>query len=101
MLTDGGKTYKFKIAGSTAGLYPVLSDGHGGTLIDPKVVAFAQTAATFAPSHAAKTALPSDASPTAQMSQIWPAVEALLPRVLTMVTTAGLLAVPTWTSGGL
>jgi autotransporter passenger strand-loop-strand repeat protein len=34
-LTDGGKTYKFNLAGTTAGAYPVLSDGHGGTLIDP------------------------------------------------------------------
>jgi hypothetical protein len=49
----------------------VLSDGHGGTLIDPKavhpkVVAFAQAAAAFAPSDAAKTALVSSTSPTGQ-----------------------------------
>ena len=66
VLTDGGKTYTFKIAGGVADAYPVLSDGHGGTLIDPKVAAFAQTAAAFAPSDAAKTALVSSASPTAQ-----------------------------------
>jgi hypothetical protein len=44
----------------------VLSDGHGGTLIDPKVVAFAQTAAGFAPSDAARTAPVSSASPSGQ-----------------------------------
>jgi len=66
VLHDGGKTYTFDIAGTTAGAYPVLSDGHGGTLIDPKAVAFAQTAAAFAPLDAAKTALVSSASPTAQ-----------------------------------
>jgi autotransporter passenger strand-loop-strand repeat protein len=65
VLTDGGKTYLFNIAGNTADAYPVLSDGHGGTLIDPKAVAFAHTAAAFAPSDAAKTALVSSASPTA------------------------------------
>jgi fibronectin-binding autotransporter adhesin len=53
VLTDGGHTYTFKIAGSTAGAYPVLSDGHGGTLIDPKVAALTQAMATFAPTGAA------------------------------------------------
>jgi fibronectin-binding autotransporter adhesin len=67
VLSDGGKTYLFNIAGATAGAYPVLSDGHGGTLIDPtalkpKTVAFAQAAAAFAPADAAKTALVSSAS---------------------------------------
>jgi autotransporter-associated beta strand protein len=57
VLTEGGKTYKFTVAGSTAGAYPVLSDGHGGTLIDPEAARFAQTAAAFAPPPAAKTAL--------------------------------------------
>ena len=66
VLTDGGKTYKFKLAGSVAGAYPVLSDGHGGTLIDPDVARFAQTAAAFAPADAAKTALVSATSPVAQ-----------------------------------
>jgi len=66
VLTDGGKTYKFKVAGTTASLYPVLSDGHGGTLIDPKAIAFAQTAAAFAPADAAKTALVSSTSPSGQ-----------------------------------
>jgi len=64
VLHDGGKTYTFNIAGSTAAAYPVLSDGHGGTLIDPKAVAFAHTAAAFAPSDAAKTALVSSTSPS-------------------------------------
>jgi autotransporter passenger strand-loop-strand repeat protein len=73
ILTDGGKTYKFKLAGSMAGAYPVLSDGHGGTLIDPitaapkttdpTVLAFAHTAAAFAPSDAANSALVSSTSP--------------------------------------
>jgi len=72
-LSDGGKTYKFTLAGTIAGAYPVLSDGHGGTLIDPtagapkaiepKVVAFAHAAAAFAPPDAAKTALVSSTSP--------------------------------------
>ncbi|HUO12497.1 MAG TPA: hypothetical protein VMU37_07050, partial [Caulobacteraceae bacterium] len=62
--------YKFKLAGGVAGAYPVLSDGHGGTLIDPtavdpQVTHFAQTAAAFAPSDAAKTALVSSTSPAA------------------------------------
>jgi len=76
VLIDGGKTYKFGIAGTTAGAYPVLNDGDGGTLIDPiaatapkavdpKVVAFAHTAAAFAPSNAANAALVSSTSPGA------------------------------------
>jgi len=65
-LSDGGKTYKFTLAGTIAGAYPVLSDGHGGTLIDPKAIAFAQTAAAFAPVDAAKTALVSSTSPAGQ-----------------------------------
>ena len=76
VLHDGGKTYTFDIAGTTAGAYPVLSDGHGGTLIDPtaaapkaldpKVLAFTHTAAAFAPSDAARTALVSSTSPAGQ-----------------------------------
>jgi len=78
VLHDGGKTYTFDIAGTTAGAYPVLSDGHGGTLIDPtaaapkaldpKVLAFTHTAAAFAPSDAANAALASSTSPIAQTS---------------------------------
>jgi autotransporter passenger strand-loop-strand repeat protein len=78
VLTDGGATYKFNLAGTTAGAYPVLSDGHGGTLIDPtaaapkaldpKVLAFAHAAAAFAPSDAANAALASSTSPIAQTS---------------------------------
>jgi hypothetical protein len=72
MLTDGGKTYKFDLAGTTAGAYPVLSDGHGGTLIDPRaapkpvdpqVLAFTHAAAGFAPSDAANAALVSSTAP--------------------------------------
>jgi autotransporter-associated beta strand protein len=77
VLSDGGKTYSFGIAGSTAGAYPVLSDGHGGTLIDPeviapkksidpKVLAFAHSLAAFAPSDGANMALVSSASPAGQ-----------------------------------
>jgi len=71
VLSDGGNTYTFDIAGTTAGAYPVLSDGHGGTLIDPKAVdpkalAFAHAAAAFAPSGAANTAVVSSGSPTGQ-----------------------------------
>jgi autotransporter passenger strand-loop-strand repeat protein len=65
VLTDGGKTYTFDVAGGIADAYPVLSDGHGGTLIDPKAIAFTQTAAAFAPSDAAKTAPVSSTSPMA------------------------------------
>jgi hypothetical protein len=36
VLKDGGKSYTFDIAGAVAGAYPVTSDGHGGTLIDPR-----------------------------------------------------------------
>ncbi len=61
VLTDGGNTYKFKVAGSTAALYPVLSDGSGGTLIDPEgsgppisphATSFAHTMAGFVTSSA-------------------------------------------------
>jgi autotransporter passenger strand-loop-strand repeat protein len=61
VLSDGGKTYTFNVAGGTAGMYPVLSDGAGGTLIDPKVTAFAQAAAAFIPSSGAS---PLAGSPT-------------------------------------
>jgi hypothetical protein len=54
---DGAATYIFDVAGTTAGAYPVVSDGHGGTLIDPtpaapkaldpRVLAFAHAAAAF------------------------------------------------------
>jgi hypothetical protein len=63
VLTDGGATYTFDVGGTTAGAYPVLSDGHGGTLIDPQVVAFAHSLAAFAPSVAANTGLVSSTSP--------------------------------------
>jgi len=66
VLTDGGETYKFNIAGTTAGAYPVLSDGHGGTLIDPQALAFTHSLAAFAPSDAAKTALVSGAAAAGQ-----------------------------------
>jgi autotransporter passenger strand-loop-strand repeat protein len=66
VLNDGGATYTFNLAGGTAGAYPVLSDGQGGTLIDPAVARFAQTAAAFAPSDAATAALVSSASPIAR-----------------------------------
>jgi hypothetical protein len=91
VLSDGGKTYKFKLSGTMAGAYPVLSDGHGGTLIDPtaarapwaigpepidphpidakaidpRVLAFTHALAGFAPSDAA-AALVSGASPTGE-----------------------------------
>jgi autotransporter passenger strand-loop-strand repeat protein len=54
-LSDGGHTYKFDLAGaigSAGTLYPVTSDGHGGTLIDPRVATFAQAAAAFSPTAA-------------------------------------------------
>jgi autotransporter passenger strand-loop-strand repeat protein len=76
VLSDGGNTYTFDLAGSLAGSYPVMSDGHGGTLIDPipiaakaidpKVLAFAHGLAAFAPSDAAIAALVSSTSPTGQ-----------------------------------
>jgi hypothetical protein len=66
VLTDGGKTYTFKLGGGIGGAYPVLSDGHGGTLIDPRALAFAHAAAAFAPSDAATAALVSGASPSSQ-----------------------------------
>jgi hypothetical protein len=46
-LVDGGKTYKFTVAGSIGSVFPVTSDGHGGTLIDPHVAGFAQATAAF------------------------------------------------------
>jgi hypothetical protein len=65
-LTDGGKTYKFDLTGTTAAAYQVTSDGHGGTQIDPKASLFTQAAAAFAPAAAAKTGIVSAASPAAQ-----------------------------------
>jgi autotransporter passenger strand-loop-strand repeat protein len=56
VLTDGGKTYSFNVAGTTAGLYPVLSDGHGGTLIDPQALALTHAMAAFATPGAASAA---------------------------------------------
>jgi autotransporter passenger strand-loop-strand repeat protein len=74
VLSDGGNTYTFDVAGSMAGSYPVISDGHGGTLVDPipiapkavdpKVLAFAHSLAAFAPSHGAIAGLVSSAAPT-------------------------------------
>jgi len=76
VLSDGGKTYTFKLAGGVASAFPVFSDGHGGTLIDPTasapkpidphVLAFAHAAAGFAPSDAATAARVSSTSPTGQ-----------------------------------
>jgi autotransporter passenger strand-loop-strand repeat protein len=67
-LSDGGHTYKFDLAGSigSAGtLYPVTSDGHGGTLIDPQVAGFVQTMAGFAPAAAASPTLVSSGGTSA------------------------------------
>ena len=71
VLYEGGETYAFGIDGTEAGEYPVLSDGHGGTLIDPKainpkVLAFTHTVAAFAPADAAHAALASSTSPNGQ-----------------------------------
>jgi len=75
VLSDGGKTYKFTLEGGIASAYPILGDGHGGTLIDPtaapraigpQALAFAHTAAAFAPSDAATAAPVSGASPIGQ-----------------------------------
>jgi autotransporter passenger strand-loop-strand repeat protein/autotransporter-associated beta strand protein len=63
-LSDGGETYRFRLAGA-AGAYSVTADGHGGTLIDAKASLFTQAAAAFTPPAAAK-ALASSAAPTAQ-----------------------------------
>jgi hypothetical protein len=65
-LVDGGNTYKFRLAVLVSGAFPVTSDGHGGTLIDPEVLAFAHAAAAFAPSGAATTSLASSTSPVAR-----------------------------------
>jgi autotransporter passenger strand-loop-strand repeat protein/autotransporter-associated beta strand protein len=51
-LSDGGKTYKFTVSGSSGSVFPVTGDGHGGTLIDPQVAGFAQAAAAFSPTAA-------------------------------------------------
>jgi len=52
VLSDGGKTYDFHLAGTTAASYTVASDGAGGTLIEASggeaVARFAQAAAGFA-----------------------------------------------------
>jgi autotransporter passenger strand-loop-strand repeat protein len=71
VLSDGGKTYKFNLGGTTAAAYTITSDGQGGTLIDPPspdpaVARFAQAVAAFASSHEATTALVSSTSPAAQ-----------------------------------
>jgi hypothetical protein len=64
VLNDGGALYFFNLAGNGPDAFPVLSDGHGGTLIDPQVARFAQTAAAFAPPDAANAALVSATSPS-------------------------------------
>jgi autotransporter passenger strand-loop-strand repeat protein len=48
VLKDGGKSYTFDIAGTVAGAYPVTSDGHGGTLIDPVAAPLAPAGASHA-----------------------------------------------------
>jgi hypothetical protein len=67
-LSDGGNTYNFDLAGaigSAGTLYPVTSDGHGGTLIDPQVAGFVQTMAGFAPAAAANVTLVSSGGTSA------------------------------------
>lgn len=66
MLTDGGKTYAFKLAGGVADAYRVLGDGHGGTLITPQALTFTQAAAAFAPPGAGGVVLVSSPSPAEQ-----------------------------------
>ena len=66
VVSEGGKTYKFDLAGGIAGAYRVLSDGHGGTLIGPTLAQFAQAAAVFAPLGCAKTALVPGVASTGQ-----------------------------------
>jgi hypothetical protein len=65
VLSDGGKTYTFKLEGGTVGGYAVVSDGHGGTMIGPNTAHFVQLAAAFAPSDAGKMAVVSSTTPTA------------------------------------
>ena len=48
VLTEGSRTYHFKLAGAVAtDGYSVVSDGAGGTIIDPQVTAMAQAMAAF------------------------------------------------------
>jgi hypothetical protein len=70
VLHDGGKTYAFNVAGSVATLYPATGDGHGGTLIDPKALAFSHATAAFAPSAPARMALILSASPRATFAHV-------------------------------
>jgi autotransporter passenger strand-loop-strand repeat protein len=52
-LSDGGQNYLFSLAGSIGSSFAVSSDGHGGTLIDPRVAGFVQSLAGFSPPSAA------------------------------------------------
>ena len=52
VLTEGGKTYSFTLAGSIGGVFSVSDDGHGGTRIGAFVASFAQAAAGLAAPNA-------------------------------------------------
>ena len=66
VLSEGGKTYRFNLGGSLAAGYVAASDGHGGTLIDPAVLAMTQAMAGFDPSPAATAGPISAATPSSQ-----------------------------------
>ena len=77
-LSEGGKTYQFKLAGSIGASFPVLSDGHGGTLIDPKAAVFVQAAAAFAPLDASTMALASSSTSTTLSNLVAPITSAVI-----------------------
>jgi len=66
VLTDGGQTYAFGLAGTTAASYTVVSATGGGTLIETSaseaVARFTQAAAAFAPTAAGSALVPGAAS---------------------------------------
>jgi autotransporter passenger strand-loop-strand repeat protein len=62
VLTDGGHSYRFDLAGAVGSAFTVTSDGFGGTLIEPRAGVFTQAAAALAPTNAAS--LPAGSSGT-------------------------------------
>jgi autotransporter passenger strand-loop-strand repeat protein len=62
-LSEGGKTYNFKLGGGMAASYQVTNDGGGGTLINPLAAALAHRMAAFRAVDAASPTLGVEGAP--------------------------------------
>ena len=58
VLSDGGQTFDFHVAGAVGSSFTATSDGHGGTLISVATAGFAQAAAGFGGRSAAAAVSP-------------------------------------------